>query len=113
MPESTELQLIQRAQEHVDEGFYVNNLRDEVDLFREPTLVTRWPAALFVLRTITLNIIYEWDKQPVNSADADKVRAQLQPLFRQILDLLEKDAGAAQIYAALDDLVLAWTKLNV
>ena len=113
MVKNTELQLIQRAQEHVDEGFYVNNLRDVVDLFRDPSLVTRWPAALFVLRKITLDIIYEWDKQPVVSSDADKVRAQLQPLFRQILDLLEGDAGAAQIYAALDDLVLAWTKLDV
>jgi hypothetical protein len=113
MVSEPELQLIQRAREHVDEGFYVNNLRDVVDLFREPALVARWPAALFVLRTITLNIIYEWDKQPVASADADKVRTQLQPLFRQVLDLLARDGDAGQIYAVLDDLVLAWTKLRV
>jgi hypothetical protein len=113
MANDTDLQLIQRARQHVDEGFYVNNLRDLVDLFQEPSLVTRWPTVLFVLRTITLNIIYEWDKQPVISDDADKVRAQLQPLFRQVLDLLVVDASAAKIYAALDDVVLAWTKLSV
>ena len=113
MVSDVELQLIQRAQAHVDKGFYVNNLRGVVDLFREPSLVTRWPTAMFVLRTITLNIIYEWDKQPVASADADEVRAQLQPLFRQVLDLLARDAGAAQIYAVLDDLVLAWTRLRI
>ncbi len=113
MASDTELHLIQRARALVDEGFYVNNLRDVVDLYREPSLVTRWPTALFVLRTITLNIIYEWDKQPVVSADADRVRAQLQPLFRQVLDLLASDADAAQVYAALDDLVLAWTELSI
>ena len=113
MANDTDLQLIQHARQHVDEGFYVNNLRDLVDLFREPSLVTRWPAAFFVLRTITLHIIYEWDKQPVASDDADKVRAQLQPLFRRVLDSLVVDADAAQIYAALDDVVLAWTKLSV
>ena len=113
MAKGTDLQLILRAQQHVDEGFYVNNLRDVVDLFREPSLVARWPAAFFVLRTITLNIIYEWDKQPVASVDADKVRTQLQPLFRRVLDLLASDADAAQIHVALDDVVLAWTKLSV
>jgi hypothetical protein len=113
MAQDMDLQLIQRAQQHVDQGFYVNNLRDVVDLFREPSLVARWPTAFFVLRTITLNIIYEWDKQPVASVEADTVRAQLQPLFRQVLDLLASDADAAQVYAALDDVVLAWTKLGV
>lgn len=113
MANDMDLELIQRARAHVDEGFYVNNLRDVVDLFRESSLVARWPTALFVLRTITLNIIYEWDKQPVASADADRVRAHLQPLYRQVLDLLAKDADVEQIYAALDDLVLAWTKLSV
>jgi hypothetical protein len=91
----------------------VNKLRDVVDLFREPSLMARWPTAFFVLRTITLNIIYEWDKQPVASADADRVRAQLQPLYRQILDLLAQDADATKIYAAQDELVRAWTKLRV
>lgn len=113
MANNTELQLIQRARERVDEGFYVNNLRDIVDEFEASSLVARWPTALFVLRTITLNIIYEWDKQPVASTDADRVRAELQPLFRQILDLLARDADAEQIYAALDDLVLACTNLSV
>jgi hypothetical protein len=113
MGNDTELRLIQRAGEHVDAGFYVNNLRDVVDLFREPALVARWPTAFFVLRTITLHIIYEWDKQPVASADADRVRAELQPLYRQILHLLVQDADAAQVYAALDELVLAWTDLRV
>jgi hypothetical protein len=113
MATDTERQLIQRAQDHVKEGFYVNNLRDVVDLFGEPSLVTRWPTAFFVLRTIALDIIYEWDKQPVASADADKVRAQLQPLFRQVLALLASNADASQIYAALDDVVVAWNKLGL
>jgi hypothetical protein len=112
MVEDTELQLVERAREQVEQGFYVNNLRAVVDLFREPGLVTRWPAALFVLRTITLNIIYEWDKQPVSSAEADRVRARLQPLFRRVLDLLARDASAAQICTALDKVVLAWTELS-
>jgi len=107
-----ESRLIQRAREKLDEGFYVNNLRYVVTLLRESSLSMTWPTACFVLRTVAVDIIYDWDKYPVTSAEVDRVAAQLQPSFRRVLDSMSKDAESDQMCAALDDLVLAVMKLG-
>jgi hypothetical protein len=104
--------LIQRTREKLDEGFHVYNLYDVVKLLRQMSASTRWPTACFVLLTVARDIIYDWDKQPVPSVEADSVGAQLQPLFCRVLDLMAQDADVQQMSAALDDLVLVVTKLR-
>ena len=110
--DANELQLIQRAREKLGEGFYVNNLRDVVGILRALSQVTRWPTACFVLQTVALGMVYDWDKQPVTSDRADSVGAQLQPAFCKVLDLMAGDATTEEMCAALDDLVLALPPLR-
>jgi hypothetical protein len=107
-----ESRLIQRAREKLDEGFYVNNLRYVVTLLRESSLSMTWPTACFVLRTVAVDIIYDWDKYPVTSVEVDRVAAQLRPSFCRVLDSMSKDVESDQMCAALDDLVLAVMKLE-
>ena len=110
--DETELQLIQRAREKLGQGFYVNNLRDVGSILRALSQVTSWPTACFMLQTIALGMVYDWDKQPVTSDRADSVGAQLQPAFHEVLDLMARDAGIEEMYAALDVLVLALPPLK-
>jgi len=110
--DANELQLIQRAREKLGAGFYVNNLRDLVGILRSLSAVTSWPTACFVLQTVALGMVYDWDKQPVTSDRADSVGAKLQPAFCKVLDLMTQGAEPQEMYAALDDLVLALPPLR-
>lgn len=110
--DANELHLIQRAREKLGEGFYVNNLRDVVGILRSLSRVTSWPTACFVLQTVALGMVYDWDKQPVTSDKADSVGAQLQPAFCKVLDLMVDGAGVEEMCAALDELVLALPPLR-
>jgi hypothetical protein len=110
--DANELQLIHHARKKLGEGFYVNNLRDVVGILRTLSEVTSWPTACFVLQSVALGMVYDWDKQPVTSDRADSVGAQLQPAFCKVLDLMAGDATIEEMCAALDDLVLALPPLR-
>jgi hypothetical protein len=110
--DANELQLIHHARKKLGEGFYVNNLRDVVGILRTLSGVTSWPTACFVLQSVALGMVYDWDKQPVTSDRADSVGAQLQPAFCKVLDLMAGDATIEEMCAALDDLVLALPPLR-
>ena len=111
MASHSELRLVQHAREKLNEGFYVNNLRYLVTLLQESSLWMRWPTACFVLRAVASDIIYDWDKSPVTSAEVDRVGALLQPSFHRVLDSMSEDVEPERLYAALDHLVVTAMEL--
>lgn len=95
----------------VDEGLYVDNLREMLRKSAQLIVSSEYPTAFYVLESVFSELKQAWDDRPVTTEEYERVQGRLVGLIQDVLVAARSGEGDA-LRECLDILVQGFVEMR-
>jgi len=99
---------LQKLQEKLEKGFYLDNLYEMAHLCKMLASDTIYPAAFFVMRDIFLDIARRWEERALPVEEAKRVERKMTKPLGDLIQGIETEGSAGGVFDLLNNVVSAY-----